>query len=135
MTPAASEMINERDLRALERILETLDKCEQRSEVQFARHRQHERKPYRAVVSLFEPSAACPFPLEGTENLPYGYAYSLSQGGMGFLTLESFWGPQIAVGLHLPNGTVKWKIGRVVRQRPVPNERFTDYGVAFGQQQ
>lgn len=109
-----------------------MDRAATRTESQYSRSRQHERKPYRGPVSIFVLSTEDAVPPADGAGCPMGWAYSLSQGGMGFISLESFPCTEIQVGIHLPNGTIRWMRGRTVRTREIPEEQFFDHGVAFG---
>ncbi len=111
-----------------------MDRAATRTETQYARSRQHERKPYRGPISLFVPQTEDAVPPADGAGCPMGWAYSLSQGGMGFISLEAFPGAELLVGIHLPNGTIRWMRGRTVRTREIPEEQFIDHGVAFGTQ-
>ena len=132
MATTHAEPFTERQCRAIQRILDQMDRAATRTETQYSRARQHERKPYRGPISIFVPPTndAVP-PLDGA-GCPVGWAYSLSQGGMGFIALEVFPAEEIYVGIHLANGAIRWMRGRTVRTRVIPEEQFIDHGIAFG---
>jgi hypothetical protein len=127
-----SPPLTERQHRALERVLEGLEKLLPRADAQYGRQRRHDRKHYRGVVSIFTYGTQPAIPPQTIEGLPVGWTYSLSQGGAGFVSLEEIPQEPVLVGLHMPNGTVKWLPGNVVRRREIPEEAFWEYGVAFG---
>jgi hypothetical protein len=122
---------NERQHRAVTRILDQLDRCNARTEQHYSRVRRHERKPYRGAVSVYVPTAQQPEPMPGIEGVFTAWSYSLSQGGMGFVSPNFIELHNVVVGIHLPDGQTRWFHGDVVRRRQIPNEEFYDYGVAF----
>jgi hypothetical protein len=122
---------SERQNRALQRILDQMDRCNTRTEQHYARLRRFERRPYRGPVTVFLPSPEQPDPPPSGRGCFTAWSYSLSQGGMGFVTPNEIDDPTVVVGVHLPDGAVRWFRGDVVRRREIPGEGFYDYGVAF----
>ncbi len=131
MTISCESALSEKDQRALERVLQGFDRSETRSESMYGRVRRHGRLHYRATISFMLPPADQEFP-QNLDALPVGWAYSLSQGGIGFVSQHQVEADNLAIALHLPDDRVKWMVGRVVRCREIPSEKFIDYGVAFG---
>lgn len=132
MSVTTSISLSERDQRAIDRLLESIDKASQRNRTVFERQRRHHRKPYRCIVSLRESGSANDRFEDDNTPCHVGWAYSLSQGGIGFISTVNFLLPYLGVGIPLPDGSVRWVTGMIVRQREIPQERFIDYGVAFG---
>lgn len=132
MPVVSMPQFNDREHRSLERILDGFDKIQNRADSQYGRVRKHDRKPYRGLISIYLPPNATDTPPKDYQDLPIGWAYSLSLGGIGFLSLEVLESYQLWIGLHLPTGNIKWMNGLLVRRREIPEERFLDYGVAFG---
>lgn len=132
MATTLAEPFTERQCRAIQRILDQMDRAATRTESQYSRARQHERKPYRGPISIYVPQTNNAAPPNDGAGCPMGWAYSLSQGGMGFISLEIFEAEEIYVGIHLANGAIRWMRGRTVRTRAIPEEQFIDHGVAFG---
>ena len=85
---------------------------------------------YHGPLSLFLAEGGQMPPADGA-GCSVGWSYSLSQGGIGFISQESFDSPALWVGVHLPDGTVRWLLGKIVRRRDIPDETYLDYGVAF----
>ncbi len=132
MSLASDNTLTDRDQRALERILDGFQKVLSRADTQFSRVRKHGRKPFRGIVSIFCSEIGNRTPPQDHQELPIGWTYSLSQGGVGLVSLEAAEFDDVSIGLHLPGGKIRWIPGRIVRRRKIPEERFFDYGVAFG---
>lgn len=109
-----------------------MDRTATRTNSQFARIRKHERKAYRGLISVFVPRTINEQPPdEANASCTPAWSYSLSQGGVGMVSLERIELAEIWVGVHLPNASIRWMFGRVVRRRPIPETEFFDYGVSF----
>jgi len=109
-----------------------MDRAASRMALQYARVRKYERKVYRGPLSLFVPRNNHDSPPEnGITGCSPGWSYSLSQGGVGLITQERIDSVDVWIGVHLPNQTIRWKLGRIVRRRPIPEEEFFEYGVSF----
>lgn len=122
---------SERQRRALQRILDQMDRCNARTEQHYARLRRFVRSPYRGAVSIFLPAPDQYDPPLNGEGTFTVWSYSLSQGGMGFVSPNAFDDRSIVVGVHLPSGLTRWFRGEIVRRRQVPGEEFYDFGVQF----
>jgi hypothetical protein len=131
MTIASLEQYSERQTRSLHRILERMSASEQRAETLYKRRRQHDRRQFQGVVLIYVPTPEAPEPSEDHPATFRAWAYNVSQGGVGFVSPEPIPGEQLMVGLKLPNDKVRWMNGRLVRNRPIPDEDFIDYGVSF----
>lgn len=121
----------ERQLRSAQRILEQITRSNLRTQSYYARLRKSERKPYLGCISIFLPTPQQSDPPPGGPGTFTAWSYSLSQGGVGFITPNQIEDRTIVVGIHLPNGTTRWLRGDIVRMRQIPGEAFFDYGVAF----
>lgn len=122
---------SEKQNRDLQRVLGTISAAEQRTENHYKRLRKHARKEFQGVVLICLTSPSEPVPSEDHPGTFPAWAYSLSPGGVGFVAAVDFAAREVAVGLRLPDGSLRWMTGRVVRHRPCPGEEFCDYGVAF----
>lgn len=111
--------------------MDMLTSAEQRAEALFKRVRQHERKAFQGTVYVCLPTADAPEPSEDHPSTFQAWAYNISQGGIGFVAPTEIPVDHVVIGLKLPNGQVRWIHGRIVRTRPIPEEEFIDYGVAF----
>jgi hypothetical protein len=125
------EQYSDQERRALARIKELVASTEQRTEALFKSFRRHERKAFEGGVLICLPTAEAPDVGEDHPSTFQAWAYNVSQGGIGFVAPRRILDNHLAVGLRLPNGRVRWMRGRIVRMRPIPNEDFFDYGVAF----
>lgn len=132
MTTILAPAFNEKQSRAIQRILDQMDRTAQRTDQLYSRQRTHERKPYRGPVTLFFPRVPRETPPEnGNANCYPAWSYSLSQGGVGLITEENTTRTEVWVGVHLPNHALRWIFGNVVRLRHIPDEDFVDYGIRF----
>ncbi|MDX1970166.1 MAG: hypothetical protein SFV23_23530 [Planctomycetaceae bacterium] len=131
MSTAHIPTLSDRDQRALERILDGFEKVLSRADAQYSRQRKHQRKSYRGCVSILSTGLSHQTPPQDVSTLPVGWTYSLSQGGVGLVCLDPIQFDEVLIGLHLPDGNIRWIAGRVVRKREVPEERFLDYGIVF----
>ncbi len=132
MLPTARLEFSERHIRAIQRILDQMDRTAQRTDPHYSRVRKFERKSYRGPLSLYLPRGEDDTPpADGDDRCHAAWSYSLSQGGVGLIALAETDKTEAWVGVHLPNHTIRWMFGRIVRQRPVPEEEFFDYGICF----
>lgn len=131
MAIASVEQYSERQTRSLQRILERMSASEQRAEMLYKRRRQHDRCHFQGVVLICLPTPEAPEPSEDHPTTFRAWAYNISQGGVGFVSPEPILGEQLMIGLKLPHDKVRWMNGRLVRNRPIPDEDFIDYGVSF----
>lgn len=123
--------LTEHERMTLDRVLDKLEKLQVRADKQFGRQRQHTRKVLRNELSIFIPTLSNSILPECADDLPKGWCYSLSQGGMGFVTPYRNLPEGVSIGWHLPNNQVKWIKGQIVRSRQVPEEDFWEYGFQF----
>ncbi len=121
----------ERENRSLKRILDKLSASENRTETQYKRVRKHDRKDFQGQILVCLVSPEGPPPSEDHPTTFPAWAYNLSQGGIGFVALVPIVDLVVSIGLKRPDGLIRWMPGRVVRNRPIPEEDFIDYGVAF----
>jgi hypothetical protein len=132
MSTITTPSFSERHCRAIERILETMERTAPRADKQYSGVRKHTRKSYAGPLSVYFPTAIKPFPpTSGNDGCVAAWAYNLSQGGVGMIMLEQIPGPQVWVGVHQPNRPIRWLIGEVTRCRIIPEEEFFDCGVRF----
>lgn len=136
MTMNATETptFSERHIRAIQRILDQMERTAQRTGQHYARVRKHERKAYHGLLSVYIPYGSDDAPPQTADASCHpAWSYSLSQGGVGLIMLEEIPQNEVWVGVHLPNNSLRWMFGRIVRRRPVPEEEFIDYGICFTQ--
>lgn len=131
-TTTSSQAFTESQWRAVHRILDSMDRAAQRTEKLYSRVRKHARKSYRGPLTIFIPHEEHDTPpANGQDGCCPAWSYSLSQGGVGLIALECVSVPEFWVGVQLPNNTMRWMNGRIVRRRRIPEEDFFDYGVSF----
>lgn len=121
----------ERQVRSAQRILEQITRSNLRTQSYYARLRKSERRPYLGCISIFLPTPQQSDPPPAGPGTFTAWSYSLSQGGVGFITPNQIDDQVIVVGIHLPDGSTRWLRGNIVRKRQIPGEAFFDYGVAF----
>jgi len=119
------------ELMALERVLESFEKLQTRTSHQYSRVRKTERRSLRTQISIFVPTAAQSIIPDSVDHLPKGWCYSLSQGGLGFVSRVEVLPACVHIGWHLPNDEVRWLTGEIVRCRAIPEEEYWDYGFKF----
>lgn len=136
ISATATPVFADRHIRAIQRILDQMERTAQRTGSQYARIRKHERKAYHGPLTVYLPYGVHDEPPRTTEMgcLP-AWSYSLSQGGVGLVMLEELVQNEVWVGVQLPNNSVRWMFGHIVRHRPIPEEEFFDYGISFTQKQ
>ncbi len=125
------EHYSDRQSRALQRIKEKMTASAHRAVTQYGRVRKHERKEFQGMVLV---RLASTEPVETSpDDLPsfQAWAYDISQGGIAFVAPDIVPQELVEIGLKRPGGGVRWMPGRIVRSRPIPEEEFIDYGVAF----
>ena len=131
MPTVSLSQYTERQSRALLRIKEMMTASDLRAETQYKRIRRHDRKPFQGIVLICLPTLEVPEPSEDHPSTFQAWAYNISQGGVGFVLPTPIPAENVAVGLKFTGQQVRWMSGRIVRNRPIPEEEFIDYGVAF----
>lgn len=118
---------DERQQRAVARVVEKLSYSGNRTLKHYSQSRNHERKKFGALVDLEAPASR---PGECIRAVSV-FAYDISRGGIGLIAPFEFKSEYVRIGMILPNDQRRWKYGRVVRRRAIPDELFWDYGIAF----
>lgn len=126
--------ITERQHRSLRRIVESLTSAQTRTQSCYNKVRKHDRKDFQDQILVCLPISTDPVPREDHPSIISAWAYNLSRGGVGFVALPQIAQYHVTIGIKRPDGTVRWLPGRIVRARPIPEEEFIDYGVAFQKQ-
>lgn len=121
----------ERQNRSLKRIAETLAAAHSRTKSCYQHLRATDRKDFQNQVLICLTSPSHPEPSPTHPSTFPAWAYNLSQGGIGFVALKEILQTHVSIGIRTPEGGLRWLTGRVVRVRPIPEEEFVDYGVAF----
>ena len=109
------------------RVLDTLDRWEERLNLHYSPLRGFERKAFRSQVLVAVP----PLPPSPRPNEPFRvWARNVSQGGVSFVYRVQLDVAKLFVGLLRGEQPVLWFRGEVVRARPV-HEGYWEYGVRF----
>ena len=128
---AYSATTNDRQARTWERMIKWLERMAERDQQLYGAVRKFERKSFHAnvIVCVLTPDN----PIAGPDHpsARTAMAFNISQGGVGLISAEAFDSPSLQIGLRLPDGSYRWKEGRVVRVREIPGESFVEYGVSF----
>jgi hypothetical protein len=124
-SPAAAES---RLIRSLTRVLDTLDKWDERLTDHYSSQRKHDRQGLRTPVTVR-------VPLAGPDGQPTpvtigAWMRNVSSGGMSFISDSKFEATRILVGFRLDGVNETWYHAQVMRAREVV-DAFWEYGVAF----
>jgi hypothetical protein len=126
-----AETREERQQRAVQRVLDSLDHLDARIDSHYARERRHARRPFRAPVSVCVPNPSEPIVRPDDRNSFRAWGRSLSEAGISLLHTEPIDAPLILVGIDLPGGGRKWFQSEIVRRRPIATEGFHEFGLVF----
>lgn len=121
-TPASLKKL-EKDLL---RVLDGLDRADERNQSIYAANRDFQRKALRIPLRLLPAGIAEPHPDQET----IGYSREVSRSGISFVTLTRYSTQEVVIGMPAPNGEMNWMRGEVKRSRELP-DGFWEYGVAF----
>ncbi|HVW00443.1 MAG TPA: PilZ domain-containing protein [Planctomycetaceae bacterium] len=109
------------------RVLDTLDRWEERLNLHYGAMRGFERKAFRSQVLIAIP----PAPPSPRPNEPFRvWARNVSQGGVSFVYRVELSATKLFVGLLRGDQEPLWFRGEVVRARSV-HEGYWEYGVRF----
>lgn len=123
------EQYTEKQNRAITRVLDTLDRLEQRTNAHYSENRAHERKKYRGVVWINPMEDLAPE--EEVVNVTKVWSRSISQSGLSFINPSRIQQTRIQVGIPVEDNQVVWFHAEIVRHREVAEENFWEYGVKF----
>lgn len=127
MSLVSLEQYTDKQNRSINRVLDTLDRIEQRTNVHYSEKRSHERKDFRGLVWISTP--------EGTEEGEFSttkvWSRSISQSGLSFIYPQRIYETQIRVGVPVSNEQITWFRAEIVRHKEVMDEEFWEYGVRF----
>lgn len=127
MSLVSLEQYTDKQNRSINRVLDTLDRIEQRTNVHYSEKRSHERKDFRGLVWISIP--------EGTEEGEFSttkvWSRSISQSGLSFIYPQRIYETQIRVGVPVSNEQITWFRAEIVRHKEVMDEEFWEYGVRF----
>ena len=125
MTAAINTQFTARQLKTVQRVLDALDRWDDRLNDHYGRQRKHTRSNFRGVATLV-------LPAEGDEpatNLQ-AFVRNVSPGGMAFIYPGRLDCESLIVGLVMGTGSPGWFHADVKRMREV-QEGFWEYGLAF----
>ncbi len=128
MSTSSPSAADSRLVRTLTRVLDTLDKMDERLTDHYAPQRKHSRTGVRRPVTVRIPAIGSdgqPAPV--TVN---GWMRNVSPGGMSFICDAKIEAERLFVGFHLDGVNEVWYHAEVKRAREVVDE-YWEYGVAF----
>lgn len=126
---AAPPVVTSKQHRDATRVLDALDRWDNRFEEQFERQRSYDRKPFRGMLKVLLTShdpAITPCGRRAIE----GWIRNVSQGGLSFVYPGHFQDKRIFVCLNATAEGGIWFQAEVVRSRSV-QDGFWEYGVLF----
>ena len=115
--------------RAITRVLDTLDRIDQRTGVHYSNKRSHERKDFRGVVWISLPDSDAADDQESTTIKVW--SRSISQSGLSFIYPFPIYRNNILVGVPVQGSQVTWFRSEIVRQKEIQEEQFWEFGVRF----
>ena len=131
MSLQSVESYSDKQHRAAQRFLDSLDHLDQRTDSHYATVRRSTRRKYRGQVLVLVPSAA-DSPDDANPVEPFRvFARSISETGISFISPFAIHAQRIYVGIELPQEGVLWFDSEVMRSREYKMEGFWEYGIAF----
>ena len=127
MSLISPEQYNDKQNRAINRVLDTLDRLEARTSAHYSEKRSHERKDFRGLIWLSIADVNQEFDRATTKV----WSRSISQSGLSFIYPMRIYETQIRVGVPVGPDQVTWFRAEIVRHREVEEEHFWEYGVRF----
>lgn len=120
----------ERENKAANRVLDILDRWDERMRNHQTQKRQHPRRKFRAQVTIYIPESTG-IAGESAEATSFSvWTRDLSQAGMCFIYRGTIKARKIVVCLNPDAGGTLWFQAEIVRQRLVHND-FWEYGARF----
>ncbi|QDT39916.1 PilZ domain-containing protein [Stratiformator vulcanicus] len=118
---------NDKQLRASQRVLDTLDRLDARTDDHYATKRQYERRTFRGQATLLMST----FGDDDVRRQVKVWTRSISASGLSFICPGIINGDKVVIGLDIPDKETAWFDAEIKRRRKVPDETFWEYGVAF----
>tara|TARA_R110002167_G_scaffold192953_2_gene395614 strand:+ start:247 stop:654 length:408 start_codon:yes stop_codon:yes gene_type:complete len=115
--------------RAVSRILDTLDRIDQRTSLHYSEKRVHERKDFRGTVWISLPDSNAVDEQESTTIKVW--SRSISQSGLSFIYPFPIYQNNIMVGVPVQQSHIAWFRSEIVRQKEIQEEQFWEFGVRF----
>jgi hypothetical protein len=119
----------DRQNRTLQRVLDDLDRCDERLALHYGRLRDHERRSYRALIWIVVPPNSTTEDDQPPVASP-AWARNISCGGLSFVHLEQLRETKLLVCLNPTDAARNWQHAEIVRSRRTQDE-FWEYGVRF----
>lgn len=113
------------------RVLDSLDRIDDRTNDHYSTVRKHARTKFRGMVRIFVPDPEQDVVDPDNVESPRAWARSLSASGMSFIYPKELELTNFLAGLELPNGRHTWMIAEIVRKKQMAEEEFWEYGVKF----
>ncbi|QDT93203.1 hypothetical protein [Gimesia algae] len=114
--------------RAVLRVLDSLDRMDQRTGLHYSEKRAHERKDFRGIVWISLPDSDVADDQETTIKV---WSRSISQSGLSFIYPFPIYRNSIMVGVPVQDTHVAWFRSEIVRQKEIQEEQFWEFGVRF----
>lgn len=119
---------DEKPSRAVQRVLDTLDMLDARTDEHYSRSRNARRHNWRGQVTLCIPNPDDPIVrVDESHGIP-AWGRSLSETGMALIHTEPIDTPVVFVGVDTGSGKT-WFQAQIVRRREI--DGFHEFGVAF----
>lgn len=126
----APQNYSEKQIRTSQRVLDDLDRADERFQAVYSKQRSHERKALRSIVTVLIP----PDPEMNNLSAPIQFqcwGRNVSRSGLSCLHHSTFPAKAIVICLgHAPDGNSIWFHADLVRAREV-QEGFWEYGARF----
>lgn len=130
MTVANASCYTPKQARAALRVMDTLDKWDERVGGVYAAQRKHTRNSYRALITIIVPPE---FGSSDAASEPVRiqvWARNISQGGLSFIYPGKLSMKSVTLSVNSSSQTPTWFHADVVRAREV-QDQFWEHGVAF----
>ncbi len=115
----------DRQNKAVQRILDSLEKSEERLGEHYKASRAHSRQRCHSVVEIIAET------LEGEKITFNAYMRDVSPSGMSFVFPNELPSPDVIIAIPLGNSEKTVFRGEIVRMKEFPGEDFIEYGVKF----
>ena len=112
--------------RAVARVLDSLDRQDERLNGHSCTQREHTRHGLRMMASVILPAVD---PQSEPQKLKV-WVRNISPSGLSFIYPELIDSKSLVVGINNPNGSITWFNAEVMRSRKA-SEDFWEYGLAF----
>lgn len=131
MEYVSADDYSEKQIRAAQRVLDSLDHLDKRMASVYTKLRNHGRRHFRKLVYVVVPDPIYPCPTQDSPNFMKVWARSISQSGLSFICPLRIPVTMVMVGLPVQDGEISWFNAELVRCREFAGDGFWEYGVSF----